>query len=95
MSEKNNVQRTQVNKSEQINSRCEMVIDYDQPLTKQEDFLAAFKKALGPNVSIIKFQNNKPVYLYKSGNMKHYILAAAVTYLSKPQIGRASCRERV
>lgn len=84
MSEKNNVQRTQVNKSEQINSRCEMVIDYDQPLTKQEDFLAAFKKALGPNVSIIKFQNNKPVYLYKSGNMKHYILAAAVTYLSKP-----------
>ena len=46
---------TQVSKSEQINSYMQMVIDYDQPLTKEKDFLRVYKKALGENVSIFKY----------------------------------------
>ena len=45
----------QVQKSEQINSCMQMVIDYDKPLNKQKDILAAYKKALGENVQIFKY----------------------------------------
>ena len=74
----------QVLKSEQINSCMQMVIDYDQPLTKQEEFLNAYKKALGESVSVLKYQGTKRVFVYKENGNTHYIISASVTYLSKP-----------
>ncbi len=75
---------TQVSKSEQINSYMQMVIDYDQPLTKEKDFLRVYKKALGENVSIFKYKKNKRVIIYQENGFNHYIISAAITYLSKP-----------
>lgn len=74
----------QVLKSEQINSCMQMVIDYDQPLTKQEDFLNAYRKALGDSVTILKYQGTKRVFVYVENGITHYIISASVTYLSKP-----------
>ncbi len=74
----------QVKKSEQINSYMQMVIDYDQPLTKQGDLLNAYQKALGNNVKIEKYQNTKRVFLYENNGVKHYIISASLTYLSHP-----------
>lgn len=74
----------QVCKSEQINSYMQMVLDYDQPLTTIEGKLNALKKALGNNVKIEKFQRTKTVYVYENKGIKHYIIAATLTYLSKP-----------
>lgn len=76
--------KEQVNKSEQINSYMQMVIDYDQPLTTIDQKLKALKKALGNNVSVIKFNQTKTVFLYENNGIKHYIIAATLTYLSKP-----------
>lgn len=74
----------QVSKSEQINSCMQMVLDYDQPLTTIEEKLNAFKKALGNDVMVEKYQGTKNVYVYKNKGIKHYIIAATLTYLSKP-----------
>ena len=74
----------QVLKSEQINSSMQMVVDYDRPFTKQEEFLNAYKKALGESVSIFKYQGTKRVFVYTDNGITHYILSASVTYLSKP-----------
>lgn len=74
----------QVLKSEQINSCMQMVIDYDQPFTRQEDFLNAYRKALGDSVTVIKYQGTKRVYVYVENEITHYIISASVTYLSKP-----------
>lgn len=76
--------KEQVMKSEQINSCMQMVIDYDDPLRADKDFLAAYKKALGDNVSILKYQGTKRVFVYDDGEITHYIISAAVTYLSYP-----------
>lgn len=74
----------QVCKSEQINSCMQMVLDYDQPLTTISEKLNAFKKTLGQNVKIEKYQNTKNVFVYEGNGLKHYIIAATITYLSKP-----------
>ena len=74
----------QVCKSEQINSYMQMVIDYDQPLTTINEKLKAFKKILGDNVKVEKYQRTKCVFLYEDNGVKHYIIAATLTYLSKP-----------
>ncbi len=71
-------------KCEQINSCMQMVLDYDQKLTKREEFLTVLKKALGENVSLVKYQGTKDVYLYKSNGVDHYLICAAVTYLGNP-----------
>jgi hypothetical protein len=74
----------QVCKSEQINSCMQMVLDYDQPLTTIPEKLFALKKALGKNVRIEKYQNTKHVFVYEDDGIKHYIISATLTYLSKP-----------
>lgn len=76
--------KKQVFKSQQINSCMQMVVDYDQPLTKLEDRLNAFKKALGNNVGIFTYNKTKKLFVYEKNGMHHYILSAAVTYLSNP-----------
>lgn len=74
----------QVLKSEQINSCMQMVIDYDQPLKKGCDFLNAYRKALGDGVKLVSYKGNKKVYFFENNGIKHYIISASVTYLSKP-----------
>ena len=74
----------QVLKSEQINSCMQMIIDYDEPLRRDADFLFVYKKALGENVRILKYQRTKRVIVYEENNKTHYIISASVTYLSKP-----------
>ncbi len=74
----------QFTKSEQINSCMQMVMDYDQKFTKREEFLNALQKALGQDVTLIKYQGTKDVYLYKCGGVNHYIMCASVTYLGNP-----------
>ncbi len=74
----------QVCKSEQINSCMQMVLDYDQPLTTKNEKLNVLRKALGQNVRIEKYQNTKNVFVYENNGIKHYIIAATLTYLSKP-----------
>ncbi len=74
----------QVCKSEQINSCMQMVLDYDQPLITIADKLYALKRALGENVRIEKYQNTKKVFVYEDNGIKHYIISATLTYLSKP-----------
>ncbi len=74
----------ELNKSEQINSCMQMVLDYDEKFTKREEFLAALKKALGDNVSLVKYQGTKDVYLYQADGEDHYLICAAVTYLGTP-----------
>ena len=74
----------QVCKSEQINSCMQMVLDYDQPLTTIDEKLKALKKALGNNVKVEKYQNTKNVFVYENNGLKHYMIVATLTYLSKP-----------
>lgn len=76
--------KKQVMKSEQINSCMQMVINYDEPLRTEKEILDAYKKALGDNVSIFKYQGTKRVILYECGGIKHYIISASVTCLSNP-----------
>lgn len=71
-------------KSEQINSHMQMVMDFDEPLTKDKDILQVYKKALGEQVQIVKFQGTKRVILYTENNINHYIITASVTYLGNP-----------
>ncbi len=78
------MERKQVCKSEQITSNLSLVLDYDEPITKQNDFLKAFNLALEGNCKIEKFQGTHNVYLYKAKDRIHYFLTGAVTYLSKP-----------
>ncbi len=75
---------TQSIKSEQMNSCMQMVWDYDQKFTKRSEFLAAFKKALGKEVYLVKYHGTKGVYLYRSNGIDHYIICASVTYLGNP-----------
>lgn len=74
----------QVCKSEQINSCMQMVLDYDQPLTTINEKLKVLRKALREEISVIKFQKTKNVFVYEENGIKHYIIAATLTYLSKP-----------
>ena len=62
----------------------QMVLDYDQPLITIKEKLDALKKALGDNVRVEKYQKTKTVYVYEENGIKHYIIAATLTYLSKP-----------
>ncbi len=75
--------RKQVNKSQQITRDAKLVIDFDQPVKKSSDFLAAFRLALGKNVVLEKY-HRKNVYNYTKNGKTTYILSAAITYLSKP-----------
>ncbi len=75
----------QLTKSRQ-NSCMQMVLDYDQKFTKREDFLQALKKALGENVTLVKYQKTKDIYLYKSNGIDHYLICASVTYLGNPHL---------
>lgn len=76
--------REQVMKSEQIMPNMSMAIDYDQPLSKSNDILNAFRSALGSDCHIEKYQGTKTVYTYTHDGIKEYFLAGAITYLSKP-----------
>ena len=77
------MENVQVVKSEQINSCMQMVLDYDQPLTKLDDKFNALKKCLGDKVSRFKYHNHN-LFVYDDGTIKHYLLCATVTYLSNP-----------
>lgn len=70
-------------KSEQLNSLMQVVIDYDSPLTKKEDFLRVLRKSLSESVYAISYKN-KTVYVYDENGRKHYLLLASITYLGHP-----------
>lgn len=74
----------QVCKSEQILANLSMALDYDEPLTKRNDFLYAFNLALGGKCEFFKFQNTHAVYCYRGKDRTHYFLTGAITYLSYP-----------
>jgi len=74
----------QETKSEQINSSMQLVNDYDDPITTQMGLLNCLKKSLGSNVSIMKYNKTKRVYVYINNGITHYFLTAAVTYLGNP-----------
>lgn len=77
--------REQVSKSEQIQSNLSMVLDYDDPVSTQADFLKAFNLALGDNTCfLMKYNETKNVYVYEHNGIKEYFLTGAITYLSKP-----------
>ena len=61
-----------------------MVLDYDQPLTRPEDILRAFRNALGSDCYVEKYQGNKTIYVYRHEGITEYFLAGSITYLSKP-----------
>gem|GEM_PF-157368 len=74
----------QVLKSEQILPNTSLAIDYDQPLLSSRAICTAFSNALGGDCRIEKYDGTKTVYSYTDNGTKHYFLAGAVTYLSKP-----------
>ncbi len=76
--------RSQVRKSEQISANLSMIIDYDEPLTKQNDFINAFNLALENKCEVLKYQKTHNVYFYKDKGRIHYFLTGAITYLSFP-----------
>ncbi len=76
--------KKQVHKSEQILANLSMTYDYDEPLTKQIDFLNAFNLALNNKCEIFKFHNTHSVYTFKTPDKIHYFLTGAITYLSHP-----------
>lgn len=71
-------------KSEQITPNHSLILDYDQPLKKREEFLEVLRGALGETVTVERFQNRKNIYVYKHDGMAEYFLTGAITYLSKP-----------
>lgn len=76
--------KTQVSKSEQITSNLSLVLDYDEPLSKKDNFIEAFNYALDGKCELLKYKDTKNVYIYKSEKKIHYFLTGAITYLSKP-----------
>lgn len=78
------MEREQVFKSEQISPNMQMVIDYDQPLSKSSDILNAYRSALGDSCAIEKYNKTKKVYTYHHNGIKEYFLTSSVTYLSNP-----------
>lgn len=74
----------QVSKSEQIMPNTSLMIDYDQPLLSTKDICRVFSEALGTSCVIEKYKDTKTVYRFEYNGIKHYFLAGAVTYLSKP-----------
>lgn len=77
------MERTQLKKSEQISPSMAIVMDYDQPFTKREQYLDAFSNALSTECQYIKYGNNT-VYYYEHDGVTEYFLAGAVTWLSGP-----------
>lgn len=75
--------KKQLKKSEQISPTMAIVMDYDQPFTKREEFLNAFSDALAVKCSYLKYGNHV-VYYYEHNGITEYFLAGAVTWLSGP-----------
>ena len=75
--------KKQVSKSEQIDPRQSIIIDYDQPLTTMEEYRSLFSEVFG-NCEVIKYKKNCSAYLVKSGNKGEIFLSGSITYLSKP-----------
>lgn len=76
--------KKQVCKSEQISANLSMIIDYDEPLSKQSDFLNAFNLALDNKCEILKYKKSHNVYSYEENGKIHFFLTGAITYLSFP-----------
>ena len=49
--------KIQVSKSEQICPNLSLVLDYDEPILKQNDFIEAFNCALNGNCELLKYKN--------------------------------------
>lgn len=77
-------ERKQVMKSEQLLPNKSLVYDFDEPVLKNNDFLAALNQALGEKISVLKYQGTKNVYVYEHDGRTEYLLCGAVTYLSNP-----------
>lgn len=77
-------ERIQVNKSEQLMANKSLVLDYDEPFLKSEDFLNAFNIALDGRCKLLKYQGTKNIYVYNHNGKKCFFLCGSVTYLSKP-----------
>jgi len=75
--------REQLKKSEQISPEMSIVLDYDQPFTKREQFLSAFNEALATECQFIKYGNNV-VYYYDHEGIRDYFLVGSITWLSGP-----------
>jgi len=75
--------RTQLKKSEQISPNMAIVMDYDQPFTKRDEFLNAFSEALGVECQYMKYGHNI-VYYYEHDGITEYFLTGAITWLSGP-----------
>ncbi len=58
-------------KSEQINACPQLVMDFDQKLTRKQDILSALQKALGKTVHTFQYQQSKNVYVYRTRNTDH------------------------
>lgn len=83
------MKKQQVDKSEQILPNLSIVLDYDEPLTTEKEFLFAFNLALNNNCNSIVYGNKgkgkkKHVYYFEHNNIKEYFLTGSITYLSKP-----------
>lgn len=60
-----------------------IVMDYDQPFTKREEFVKAFSEALSTECQYIKYGNHT-VYYYEHRGAREYFLTGAITWLSGP-----------
>ncbi|MGN0155786.1 MAG: hypothetical protein ACI39N_00925 [Lachnospiraceae bacterium] len=77
--------RAQLRKSEQISPDMSIVLDYDQPLTKREQYLKVFSDALGETCNYEKFGNHT-IYYYEHDGIRDYFLTGAITWLSGPHL---------
>lgn len=75
--------RKQKEKSEQISSDMSIVMDYDQPFTKREEFLSAFSNAFSSECRYMKFANHT-VFYYDHDGKREYFLAGSITWLNGP-----------
>ena len=76
----------QSQKSEQITQSLSLICDYDQPMTKMEEFESAFRNALG-YIEVIKYGRERihPIK-YTNNNHDTYFLTASITWLSGPHL---------
>lgn len=76
------MKKQQVDKSEQILPNLSIVLDYDEPLTTEKEFLFAFNLALNNNCNSIVYGNKgkgkkKHVYYFEHNNIKEYFLTGS------------------